>query len=303
MRSVEVLSAFGALWAVTAVGWLIGRYRLLGPGADTVLARLVFFVAAPALVLVTVATTPVSGVFTAAFVPFVASTVVVAVGTAALVGWRWRRPRGEAVVASLCASYLNAGYLGIPIASFVLGDVSYAVPAILFQVLLFAPVALALLDARPGIRGLLALPLRNPIIPACLVGLAVTVSGWTPPAELLRPFELTGAAAVPLALLALGLSLAGARPLRDGPDARVRYVAVAAKVIVQPALAYLVGRLLGLDGILLLAAVVISGLPTAQNVFVYATRFQQAPALARDAVVLSTLLAAVTLLGIAVLLG
>jgi malonate transporter and related proteins len=263
----------------------------------------VFFVAAPALLLVTLATTPIGGVFTGAFVPFAVSTVVVAVAIAALARWRWRLGRGEGTVATLCASYVNAGYLGIPIASFVLGDVSYAVPVLLFQVLLFAPVALVLLDMRPGLRGLLALPLRNPIIFACVLGLAVTLTGWTPPVELLRPFELTGAAAVPLALLALGLSLGGARPFHNGPDATMRYAVVGAKVIVQPAIAYLVGWLLGLDGVLLLAAVVMSGLPTAQNVFVYATRFQQASALARDTVVLSTLLAAVSLVAIAVLLG
>jgi predicted permease len=74
-------------------------------------------------------------------------------------------------------------------------------------------------------------------------------------------------------------------------------------VLVQPALAYLIGRLLGLDGILLLAAVVMSGLPTAQNIFVFATRFGRAPSLARDAVVLSTLVGAVTLMIAAVLLG
>jgi len=46
-----------------------------------------------------------------------------------------------------------------------------------------------------------------------------------------------------------------------------------------------------------------SGLPTAQNVFVFASRFQQAPHLARDAVVLSTVASAVTLVLVAVTLG
>lgn len=281
----------------------MGRFRLLGPGSETVLARLVFFVAAPALLVATLATTPVSGVFTMAAVPFVASTVVVALATAAVARWRWRLGRGEGTVATLCASYANGGYLGIPIAAFVLGDVSYAVPVLLFQVLLFAPVALALLDSGRGARGLLSLPLRTPLIPACLAGLAVTVSGWSPPAALLRPFELVGAAAIPLALLALGLSLGGARPLHRGPDAEIRYAVVAAKVLLQPAIAYLLGWLLGLEGILLLAAVVMSGLPTAQNVFVFATRFQRAAGLARDAVVLSTLLTALTLVAVSLWLG
>jgi len=299
----DILAAFAALWAIIAVGWLVGRYALLGPGATTLLARLVFFLAAPALLVATLATTPVGGVFTAAAVPFVASTLVTALSVAAVARWRWKLDRGRGTVATLCASYVNGGYLGIPVAAFVLGDVSFAIPVLLFQVLVFAPVGLSLLDARPGIRGLLMLPVRNPVIPACVAGLAVTVSGWNPPAELLRPFELVGAAAVPLALLALGLSLAGARPLGSGPDAGVRYAVVAAKVLIQPAVAYTVGLLLGLDGVLLLAAVVMSGLPTAQNVFVFATRFRQAPELARDAVVLSTLATAVTLTVAAVTLG
>jgi hypothetical protein len=275
---------------------------LLGPGSEVVLTRLVFFVAAPALLFATISTTPLTGIFTAAFVPFVASTAVVAAATITIARWRWRFGRGEGTVATLCASYVNAGYLGIPIAAFVLGDVAYAVPVILFQTLLFAPVALAVLDARPGIRGVLTLPVRNPIIPASLVGLAITASGLSIPAAMLRPFELVGGAAVPLALLALGLSLGGARPLHNGPDAEPRYAVVAIKVLAQPTLAYLIGRVLGLDGALLLAAVVMSGLPAAQNIFVFATRFGQAPALARDAVVLSTLVGAVTLILVTVLI-
>lgn len=282
---------------------MIGRSRLLGEGAETVLARLVFFVAAPALLFATLATTPVARVFTPAFLPFLVSTLVVALAAAAASRWRWKLSLGDATVATLAGSYVNGGYLGIPIAAFVLGDVSYAVPVLLFQVLLYSPVALALLDARPGLRGLLQLPVRNPIIPACLLGLSVTVSGWSMPAGLLRPFELTGAAAVPLALVALGLSLGGARPLHPGPDAEIRYGVVVAKTVVQPLLAYAAGRLLGLPDALLLAGVVMSGLPTAQNVFVFAARFGHAPALARDAVVLSTLLGAVALVLVGVWLG
>lgn len=299
----EILAAFGALWAITAVGWLVGRFGVLGAGASTVLARLVFFVATPALLVATLVTTPIGGVFTVAFLPFLAATVAVAATTAALARWRWRLDRGDGTVATLCASYANAGYLGIPVAAYVLGDVAYAVPVVLFQVLLYSPVALALLDARPGWRGLLALPLRTPIIGACLLGLAVAASGWSPPVALLRPFELTGAAAVPLALLSLGLSLSGVHPFGNGPDARIRYPVVAAKVIVAPALAYLLGLLMGLSGTLLLAAVVMAGLPTAQNVFVYATRFDRATGLARDAVVVSTLIGAPTLTLAALLLG
>ena len=44
-----VLEGFAVIGVVIAVGYLLGRFDLLGPGARLVLNRFVFFVAAPAL--------------------------------------------------------------------------------------------------------------------------------------------------------------------------------------------------------------------------------------------------------------
>jgi hypothetical protein len=294
-----VVAAFAAIWAVTAVGWAVSRYGLLGPDAGTVLARLVFFVLTPALLFDTLAPATPADVFTPALAGFVLSTLLVAATAVAVARFVRHRPAGETTVAALCASYVNAGNLGIPVAAYVLGDVALVAPVLLFQVLLAAPVALAVLDAtatgrRPSLRRLALLPARNPVIPASAAGLAVAVSGWHPPAEVLRPVELLGSAAVPAALLALGMSLPGSRPF-VGARADT-YVAVALKVVAQPALAYVIARFgLGLTGPALLTAVVTSGLPTAQNVFVYATHYGAGQALARDAVVASTLAASVSL--------
>jgi predicted permease len=304
-----VLLGFGTIWAVTAVGWVLGRFEILGPRAETVLARLVFFVATPALLFETLATSSLSAILSPALVPFVASTAIVAAVAAVLARVVWHSSRGETAVASLAASYVNAANLGIPIASYVLGDVSVVAPVLLFQVLIASPTALAVLESEtPGqrtqLRRLALLPARNPIMIGSAAGVLCAAVGWRPPMEVLRPFELVGSAAVPLALLALGMSLRGSRPFAAGEDAGLRYTAVTFKVLLQPALAYAIGHfLLGLDGALLLAAVVTSALPTAQNVFVYATRYDRGQALARDAVVLSTLVGALTLAAIVALLG
>ncbi|MEE6259858.1 AEC family transporter [Plantactinospora sonchi] len=305
----EVLTGFAVIWAVTLVGYLVGRYTLLGPEGTAVIARLVFLIATPALLFSTLARSTVAGMVTPALAAFVLSTLIVAAAYLLIARHLWHRSTGEAVVGALCASYVNAANLGIPVAAYVLGDVSFVAPVLIFQVLIAAPLALAVLDLtaanrRPSPRRLVLLPARNPIMLGCAAGLAVAVSGWTPPAEVLRPFELVGSAAVPLALLALGMSLPGSRPLANAPDAGQRYVAVVLKVLVQPALAYLLARfVLHLTGPALLAAVVTSALPTAQNVFVFATHYRQARSLARDAVVLSTVAAAVSLVVIAAWLG
>ncbi|MEH1015073.1 AEC family transporter [Micromonospora sp. CPCC 206060] len=303
-----VFASFTTIWILTVAGYLIGRYGLLGPHGTTVTARLVFFIAAPALLFTTLARAGLDRIFTPALATFVVSTVLVATGYLLLAGREVRADPGRATVGALGASYVNAANLGLPVAAYVLGDVSLVAPVLLFQVLLAAPLALAVLDRASGRSGsagrLVALPLRNPIMLGCAAGLAVAVSGWQPPVEVFRPFELVGSAAVPLALLALGMSLPGSRPLARGADLRERWLAVGLKVLGQPLVAYAVGRWgFGLTGPALLAAVVTAALPTAQNIFVYATRYDRGTGLARDTIVLSTVAAAVSLTVITLWLG
>ncbi|BCB90187.1 AEC family transporter [Phytohabitans suffuscus] len=308
-----VLAGFAAIWVVTLVGYLIGRFELLGPAGPNVLARLVFFVAAPALLLTTLVRSSPGEVFTGALAAFVLSTVLAAgayLAVTALVHRGRDGPdAGTLTVGTLAASYVNAGNLGIPVAAYVLGDVSFIAPVLLFQTMLAAPIGLAVLDVttggrRPSPRALAMLPLRSPLTLASAVGIAVAATGWRPPEEVMRPIDLVASAAVPMALLALGMSLPGSRPFAAGRDGWDRYTAVALKVVGQPLLAYLIGRhALGLHGPPLLAAVVTAALPTAQNVFVFASRYDRAVGLARDAIVLSTVAAAATLVLIAAWLG
>lgn len=77
------------------------------------------------------------------------------------------------------------------------------------------------------------------------------------------------------------------RPVR-GPEELALWCAVGWKLLVCPLLAVLVGSLLGLRGAELLVPVTTASLPTAQNVFMYASRYERGVSLARDAVVLTT---------------
>ncbi|WP_368473183.1 AEC family transporter [Saccharomonospora azurea] len=113
----------------------------------------------------------------------------------------------------------------------------------------------------------------------------------TLPEPVLAPVELLGALAVPAMLLAFGISLHGAsRPGRDR-ESRLPLVAiVTVKTVVHPLMALGLGLVLGLEGVELLAVVVCAALPAAQNVFGYAVRFGHGVTLARDAVLVTTLL-------------
>ena len=306
-----VLGGFAALAAVIAVGWIVGRIGVLGGEASGMLSRLSFYVAAPALLFLTLADADTATVLSSALVGTAGSAAVVALLFAGLAWWRWRLPAAQLATGALSSSYVNAGNLGIPVSVYILGDASYVAPVLLFQVLVMAPIGLAVLagsrttaGTAPTWRQHLLQPLRTPVVIGCALGMLLAASGWDPPALLLEPVELVAALAVPAALLAYGMSLHGAPRPAAGELAGQVWLAVVLKNVAMPAVAYALGRWVGgLDGVALLAVTVTSALPTAQNVFVYASTYDRGTLLARDVILLSTVLSVPVLVGIAVLLG
>jgi len=292
-----VADGFATILLVIAAGALVAHLRVVDEAGQRVLSRVAFTVASPALMVVVLAGADVSRLF-AGYVAAIAAGVVVTSSTYLLVARLvLRRDLTRGVVGVLCTAYVNAGNLGLPVASYVLGDAALMAPVLLLQMLVLQPLALALLDRaaadrRPSALRLLSTPVRNPITVGALLGLALNLSGADLPNALAAPLGLVADMAVPTMLLAFGVSLRlGPLPGRGTSVPELALVTVL-KVVVQPAVALLVaGPLLGLPGPEVLAATVISALPTAQNVFVVASRYDAGRALltARDAISVTTL--------------
>ncbi|MFI5728583.1 AEC family transporter [Kribbella sp. NPDC051587] len=305
-----VVGAFVALVAVAVLGYLVGLAGVLRSEDELVLSRLAFFVATPALLFTTVARADLHSIFSVVLVTNLASLLVVQVIFLLVAVLLWRRSRSEATVGVLASSYVNAGNLGVPIAAYVLGNGALVAPIVLFQLLVFAPVAFAILDGdrqgsgrRVQLKSLLTRPLRNPLTVASLLGLVAAAFDVPLPTILMRPIDLLAAAAVPVALIAYGLSLsAGAK---DSISVQRDVVlAVVLKTVAQPLIAYTVARwVLDLHGTALLAPTLLAALPTAQNVYVYAVHYRTSRTLARSAVLISTLVSIPLMTAIAGLLA
>lgn len=303
-----VLIGFAIIAVVIGVGYLIGRFDLLGAGADRVMARLAFFVLTPALLFTVLAEADVRQLFSQVL-PISAAVAGLNILVYAVVARAvWRRPVPETVIGSLASGYVNGNNIGLPVSLYVLGDASSSAPVILLQLVLLAPIALMILDlttsGEVSLRRILLQPVRNPLIIGSLLGLLVAVTGVTLPDAVLAPFELVGAAAVPVVLLGFGMSLHGSRPLAPGTERRDVVLASILKLAVMPVAAWALGFFVfGLTGHTLFVVTVLAALPTAQNVFNYAQRYGRGVVLARDAVLITTALSVVVLVIVAALLA
>ena len=359
----DVVAGLAVFGAVIAVGWLLVRTRAVPADADGVLTRVCFFAATPALLVTTLSRANLTAVLSRSTAVAVAAELTAIVSAWCLHRLVLRRPTAEATIGALASGYVNAANLGIPVAVLVLGDAATIAPILLLQLLVLTPATFTVLDAvtrrgNPSRLATLTVPLRNPLLWGVVAGTAANLGGvdlkeWGGgyPAQGL---EMLGRVAVPLMMLALGMSLAGApRPLRNpapeeaspspqsspaqsarqgkdrqgqelpaaeaGSEAHATggggrlprveeepahgvrstsqcgagrrsglWLAVGWKLAVMPGLAVVVGTAAGLSGGQLLAPVVTAALPTAQNVFMYASRYGAAKDLARDAVLLTT---------------
>jgi predicted permease len=299
-----VLPVFGLI----GIGALAAWTKLLGRASGEALSEFVFAVAIPVLVFRITATADLGSIsawrlWIAFFAAFVLSWIVGTVLTRLLFG---RDARGG-LVAGLAAGYGNTTLIGIPLALAAFGADGSTVMALIIAVQL--PVmmtAVALLMVRAelkdgvvsgGTKSATVLKsvaenlIGNPIIIGLLAGIAWRVSG-VPLAGL--PADLVGRiadVAATLALFAMGMSL---KSYGIRGNIAAGFVLAALKLMLMPALALLLVRLVGVPSTAAKVAVIAAACPTGVTPFLVATRFRTGEGLASTTITMSTILAVVS---------
>jgi malonate transporter len=299
---ISALSGFALIGVIVLAGWAARRWAGLPENTEAVTGRLVYTVLAPCLLFTGAAAADLHVLFTE---PLLVSTAAAILCFGLHLPFTRGRDRGTRIVGALAAGYTNANYIGIPVATYVLGDAALVVPIVMLQLLIITPVALTLLQlattGHASVRATVTAPLRNPLTIAVVLGALVSVTGLPLPGVIADPIATIGNAAVPVVLIVFGMSLSGRRVLAPGPDRTATIAAVLLKTAIMPATAFLMAEALHLSSEATYAVTVLAALPTAQNIFLYGQRFGTGLVLARDAIFLSTAACVPTLLTIALL--
>ncbi|MGU3500499.1 AEC family transporter [Mycobacterium sp. C31M] len=305
---LAVLEAFAVIAIIVVVGMIVGRRGVLGENARMVLNRVAFHIGVPALLLLSLADSTLSQVFSPVLLVSAVTTLLVFALVFVTAVTLRGRDRADATVGAWAASWVNAGNLGIPLSAYVLGSTTEVSALILFQTVLLVPLGVAIINSagRDGgsvvaqIKGLVT----NPIIVASAIGLVLALTGVTLPRAVHQPLELLADLAIPTVLLAFGIALV-TQTGRDDRESRVDlWLAIVFKVLIMPALAYVLARwCFGLSPEQTAIATVLAALPAAQNLNTYASVFERGESLARDATLITTLASVPVIAVIAYLLG
>ena len=302
---VDILTGFAIIFVVIAAGYLLAQFGIIAQHNRLMLNQIAFWAATPSLIFSSVAVADTSAFLSPVVLVIAIASVATMVVYAALSAIAFRRSVPETTAGAAAASYYNSVNIGLPIATYVIGDPVYVVPALVLQMAVLTPIIIAGLNYGGAQKGATAKAvisgLTAPVVLAAIAGFAVSASGWTVPEPVMEPLKILGGASIPLILMSFGASLKGDRVLQTDPVPTL--VASALKLAGMPAIAWLAGTALGLSSDLLYAAVILAALPTAQNVYNYAATYRTGQTVARDTVFITTFLSLPAMLVIAWLFG
>lgn len=279
-------------FALIAMGVLLRRHFGLADAFWTGVEKLVYFIFFPALLFHALARATID---IAAMGPlFVVGLVTMASGLVlGLVGRPLMGLDAMAFASRLQCAYRFNTYIGIAVAGKLAGSAGVATMGALCGAMVpFANMAAVAMLVRHGQGRLWQELAKNPLIIATLAGLAFNLSGAQLPAPVVPFLQRLADAAVTLGLLAVGAALRLGRS--EGGRFGTIYLC-AVKLVALPAVAWGLGRALGLEGVAFQVAVAFAALPTASSAYILAMRLGgDGPGVAR-LISATTVAAAVTL--------
>jgi malonate transporter len=290
------------IFAVVALGFAAARLRLVGPQGFVAFAAYAFNLALPALLVTMLARQPFGRSFEPRFfAAILAAGLVSFVAVAALTATSGRGGLAVAGSHAQAATGGNQAFLGVPLMLAIVGERATGPIAmvILAEVGILMPVGLACMglgQRRDRASGELAAALArasllNPIVLGVAAGALLGLLGASLPGPAERLLTFLGGSAGPVALFALGGTLAGQRP---GQGWTPVLGLVVVKLVAYPALAWALLRVAGLGPDWVSAGTLLAALPTAAYAFVFAQRFEAAPERVSATILLSTLAGVVT---------
>ncbi|MDF7665610.1 AEC family transporter [Bifidobacterium sp. ESL0745] len=313
MGLLSAMQGFVVIAIIIGTGYVAARFNIGGPSAQMVLNRYAFFVTNPFLMFAILSKEPILEIFHPSIIVAFFSALAVGVLFLILNKLFFHMGPADATVGALNSLYLNSNNIGLPIATYILGNPALVAPILVMQQAIFTPIALTVLDytttGKMSLKKALMQPLHQPLLIGSLGGILVSaITAWVGfypiPKFIYDPVNMIGQAAVPMILMAFGMSLHGSQPMQNKSSRSAVIAVTVLKNVVMPIIAFLIAFfIMGFRGKVLYACVVLAALPAGQNVYNYAARYNVGMTFARDGVLISTITSPIVIAIIAALLS
>lgn len=290
-----MLATIWPIFGLICLGFILARFAWPSPEFWGAAERINYWLLFPALLIGSLASAPVQGLG-AVLRPAGAGALTILLAAGSLWALRLLRPMPAGRFGAAMQGVIRFNtYLGLAIMGTVAGAQGLEQAAIYLAVAVPLVNVLSIMALQQGSASpmsLLRTVLGNPLIIACIMGLALALTGAGLPAGGDRFVELLAQGSLPLGLLCVGAAL---RPSALGGDWLALTVVSGLRLGAMPLLAAAVARLLGLGPVETAVLVVFSAIPTAPTAYVLTRQLNGDAGLMAGIVTLQTMLCVATL--------
>ena len=296
---IAVLTA--PLFLLVGAGYALARFGGWSGAVADALARFVFSFAVPALLFRMMSGfEKLAHVDARLLIAYFGGTLIVYAIALAAGRMLFTLDAPGSAVFGMGSVFSNTVLLGVPLTQVTLGE--RAIPAISLVIvfnalILWTVISVSVEWARhreasfAGLAGTARDVLLNPIVGAILAGTAFGYTGLALPGPLESALAMVAQAAVPLSLIALGMSL-WEYGVREGW--RISLAIAAGKLALLPLAVYGLARLVGLPSLETQAITVLAAMPVGANVYLMSKAYDRLGGPVSASLVLSTALAALS---------
>ncbi|MDP6967566.1 MAG: AEC family transporter [Gammaproteobacteria bacterium] len=284
---------------VIAAGYALSRFLLTDDAFWQGVSRLCYWVLFPLMLVKVLSGADFSGSWLGSLVVVLLGALLLMLAYSLLVG-RWLGLAGPSVSSMVQGNLRHNTFIGIAIMGDIMGLRGVELAALVTAILVSAVNVLCVISllrlnggGEQTMQRLLAKELlRNPLIVAVVIGVALNISGWHLPGLALQTMDLLSRAALPMLLLAVGASMKLRAITGNWP---ALLTVLLGKGLFMPAFTMLATMALGLPAEVVLVAVVFTALPTAASAYALAQQLKGDVLLMADIISVQTLFSMVTL--------
>ncbi|GGO86653.1 transporter [Marinobacterium nitratireducens] len=290
------------IFFIVLLGYILQRTRLIDDAFINTASRLVFMVALPTLVFMSIASTDFQAVFNPAQLGFVFVGVLFSFSATWWLAARWIKAPEDIGAFVQGAFRSNYGIIGLALSYNLFGNSGLSQASMLLALVIptfnvLSVIALTVpMQGRDGgdisIRQITAAIIRNPLIIAVLLALPFSYFGLHLPKTLDTTGHYFANLTLPLALLTIGGTL-DLKSLKRSSG--MAFWACAIKLLLMPLAMTLAAALLGFSGQDLAMLFVLFGCPTAAAAFVMARAMGANARLSANIILITTLGSILTL--------
>jgi predicted permease len=263
-----ILNALTPVAFVIALGFLAGKTKLVANDGAKSLSTVVVNFALPCALFVSIFS------FSPAQFENIPYVLTLLIGITLpflialfLASFIWKKPAGETALFGSNSGFPDMAYFGLPVVMTVIGQQGM-LPIIIGNIItsiIVIPIVMAMINkgqsggSSVSITDILINTLKQPVVWAPLIGLALTLLGFKLPALATDSLKLIGNIAGGMALFTLGVLLSFLKPKIDSQVITV----VILKNIAMPALVAGLAFIFKLDGTLAKGVIIIAACPAA----------------------------------------